>query len=163
MFVQERDYLNLLQNLRETVQQPLEFVREERDPGASQNYPVYKIGEVELWMNHYHDYELARRKFEERRERINWDNLLIMMYTTNPKAAEEFESLPYAKKVCMTNFQTDLPSALYLEISKHPIFIGKGDWMFISGIARGEYTFYDPWEILLDGTHEKRWVENVHG
>ena len=163
MFVKEGDYLKLLQNLRETMEQPLVFVREEWEPGVKIKYPVYKMGDVELWMNHYPDYDLAKRKFEERRKRINWDNLLIMIYTANPKSAEAFENLPYNRKICLTNFKTDLPSALYLEISKHPFFHGKGDWVFSTGIARGNYSFYDPWEIMLGETHVKRWVENVHG
>lgn len=163
MFIKDDDYIRLLKNLRELVREPLVFVREEWEKGLKINYPVYKIGDVELWMNHYSDFDLAKRKFEQRRERINWDNLYVVMYTESPKIAEEFETLPYEKKLCMTNFETDLPSAMYMEISKHPIFKGKGGWMFTVWTAKGHWAFYDPWELLLQGTHERRWVENVHG
>lgn len=113
-------------------------------------------------MNHYTDREYARQKWEERKQRINWDNLFIMMYTEDPRDAEQFDMLPYKKKVCFTNFQSDLASTCFLEISQHPMFKERQAFYFISGIAQGQYMFYDPWELLMNGNHSGRWSFGQH-
>ena len=161
MFILEPDYIDLLRHLREKMEEPLQFLREEWESGVKIKYPVYSMGGIELWMNHYSDFDLAKKKFEERRERINWDNLLVMLHTQDPKIAEAFEELPFKKKVCLTNFETDLPSSLYLKICEHPIFKGRETWRYVTGIASGAYVYYDPWEMLMKGIPNADWIEGV--
>lgn len=105
-------------------------------------------------MNHYGDVgkDVARAKWEERRLRINWYNLLIVAATTNREWAEKFDRLPYAKKVCFTSFESDLDSAYCIEHfrdKKRSITLSANDF------ATGKYQCYDFWEILLYGRKVK--------
>jgi uncharacterized protein (DUF1919 family) len=69
------------------------------------NYPIGKLGELELHFVHYKNINEAKEKWNERRIRINYDNLFIMM-TDNDGCSEEtikrFEKLPYRNKVFYT-------------------------------------------------------------
>ena len=46
--------------------------------------------------------------------KVNWFNLLVVMYTENPKILEAFNRLPYAKKICFVPFETSLESGYFI-------------------------------------------------
>ncbi len=106
MFVQDSDYIALLQDLKGHLAKPLQYVGESHDLHSGELYPIFSLGKggVQLHMNHYPDHEQAVAKWNERRQRINFDNLFVMMYTENLSIVEQFDALPYAKKVCFTPF-----------------------------------------------------------
>lgn len=165
MFILDDDYLDLLRNLKSYVDGDLEFSRMETERFMKIQYPVFRLnngtfaGGVYLHMNHYNDKSIASEKWEQRKGRINWDNLLVMMYTENHDVAEEFDSMPFRKKICLTNFASNLPSVCYLDIFSHQPLLGLPSWQIVSGLAAGRYVFYDPWEILLNGNHTARWCK----
>lgn len=112
------------------------------------NYPVFRIKDVHLMMNHYNDVDVARAKWKARCRRINWNNLFVFMYTAKPELLEEFDKLPFERKACFVPFETDLPSGFYVE----PKFV-RGDpfWRVINGIAQNDIACFDLWDLLLDG------------
>ncbi len=60
---------------------------------------------IEIFFLHYHSEEEARDKWERRRERINWDRLLVKFNDQNGCTEElirEFDKLPFKNKVCFT-------------------------------------------------------------
>ena len=67
---------------------------------------------------------------KELRAKINWYNIILIMQTDDPKALEEFNRLPYGKKICFVPFDSDLDSAVTL-------------WT--------DEIEYDIWELLLYG------------
>ena len=83
-------------------------------------YPVLKIGNIELHMNHYPDADEAIKIWKKRCSRVNWFNILIEMFTEDAGILEEFDKLPYAKKVCFVPFKTDIDSAYNLDKNKYP-------------------------------------------
>ena len=148
MFTTDKGFLDFLKDPMQNVNQKLKLQKMEFNPDLNINYPVFKIGKTEWFMNHYNDVKIARNKWYERRQRINWFNLLAVMYTEDEKILSEFDKLPYAKKVCFVPFETDLESGYYLNPAKYnnaPL------WRLVNGTAMGDVLEYDTWDLLIYG------------
>lgn len=75
------------------------------------NYPVGKIkkfdgtGYIHIYFVHYKSFDDAVKKWYSRAQRINWDNLIVMMTAREGceySVLHDFEQLPYDYKVCYT-------------------------------------------------------------
>ena len=112
-------------------------------------------------MNHDADENRAAavKKWGERLQRLNEDNLFFMMYTESEAAAEQFETLPLERKICFTSFPTDLSSCMHAKpytYCNRPL--GKPFWETVNGMAKGLYPFYDVYELLMHGRKKYRAV-----
>ena len=150
MFTSEKDMLKFLGNPTYYMDKELRFYKTNFEVNLKNYYPIFFLGDIQWDMNHYGDLGVdgARQKWEERRLRINWFNLLVMMYTENPKILAEFDKLPYAKKVCFVPFETDLDSGFYLEPQ---IIKGRALWETVNNSTSCGLMNYDLWDILLYG------------
>lgn len=148
MFASEEDFLKFLKNPIQNVKAELKFVRNKRNNDLQIDYPVYKIGEIEWNMNHYGDANFAYRKWIERSFKINWFNVLAVMYTENPEILAEFDKLPYAKKVCFVPFETDSDCGFYINVNKYK---NLKFWDIVNRNAMGSIIEYDIWDMLLYG------------
>ena len=137
-------YLRFLEAPQQYMQEEPIFVRSEYDTILKRNYPVVRLGDIEIHMNHYPDYETALRKWQERKERINWYNLFVTMYTDDDKELERFAALPYGKKVCFTSFPSERDEAFYLP-GEIPL------WERVNNLSFGKRNDYDVFEMLLYG------------
>lgn len=148
MFFYEKDFLSFLKNPIKNLSENPIFNRTEVERIAKNLYPVLSLGEnVELHMNHYPDAETAIRTWQNRTSRVNFFNLLVIMFTKNPEVLNEFDKLPYAKKVCFVPFKSNLESAFYLDVSKYNVEF----WRIVNESAIGHLNFYDMWDMLLYG------------
>lgn len=149
MFLEPDEFFNLLSDLKRYMEYPLEYIGEEYNPVDKFDYPVFRLGDdVTLHMNHFHDRETAEIKWEERKKRINWDSLLIQMHTDSEEAAEKFSQMPFEDKICFTSFKTDIPNCFYLPVIDNITDVPYR-WV-VTGVAKGIYQYYDPWDLLLD-------------
>ena len=148
MFTSEEGFLKFLKNPVDNVGKELNFVRTAFNETLNIEYPVFEIGGTEWDMNHYSDFELAKQKWRERSARINWDNLLVVMFTDRFKFLKKFDKLPFAKKVCFVPFETDLDSGYYIDLNQ---LSSPELWRAVNGIATGNVPFYDMWDMLLYG------------
>ena len=148
MYAGEKDFLKFLQNPMKSVKKNLRLVKKEFNEALNIEYPVYKVDECEWHMNHYNDFNVAKNKWIERSERINWYNVLVVMYTKDPAILEEFDKLPYSKKVCFVPFETNLDSGYYINLKRlsNPVL-----WRGVNGIAMGQVPLFDMWDMLLYG------------
>lgn len=107
------DYVRFLENLRWYLDQPVVPYADERF-----DYPCGMIGDVEIRFNHYKTFEEARAKWEERKKRIDWDNLFIIGIDGDDctyESIQRFDALPYPNKVIFTHKPyPEFPSAHYL-------------------------------------------------
>lgn len=147
MYTSEEDFLQFLRDPIKNVSAELKFLRTARNDALNIDFPIYKIGETEWHMNHYGDANLAYRKWYERSFRINWYNVLAVMYTQSPEILSEFDKLPFAKKICFVPFKSDLDSAYYLDVTK----CGGELWRGVNSVASGNIFDYDIWDMLLYG------------
>lgn len=67
------DYVRFLENLRWYLEQPLLPWEDERF-----DYPCGMLGDIQVRFNHYKTFEEAAAKWEERKKRIDWDNLFVI-------------------------------------------------------------------------------------
>ena len=144
----EEDFLRFLKHPRLYVEDELEF-KESRISGAeSYPYPVYTIGNVTLNMIHYKNFDEAVAKWHERKRRINWYNILVLMDTNRQEMIEQFDELPYGKKACFVPFKSNLYSAFYIDskFTKDGTFSG-----VIAQLSNVIPYYYDLFDILLYG------------
>lgn len=145
----EEQFLEFLKDPMKNLASEPEFVRmDNKHQQERKFYPVFKTGVAEWHMNHYLyenklDGGYALKKWRERLKRINWFNLLVAITTKRPEIAEEFDKLPYSKKVCLTNFHSDLDSVFYVPTSVN--------FDMPSHLAYYIPQFYDVWDMLLYG------------
>lgn len=143
----DNECITLFRNLRSYIMQPLVLQ-------SNISYPIYKLVDVNIHMSHYSDFEAALVKWNERKQRINFDNLFIEMFTENKEIAEQFDALPYDKKVCFVPFKSDFNSAWYinpqldinLKLNKKRPF-----WEIVNRFADNYFFYYDPFDMLLYG------------
>ena len=148
MFLNEQDYLRFLRKPRTYMGRDLIFKDKLWQADLKFNYPIFTLDDVEIHMNHYSDFDEAVKIWEKRKQRINWYNLFVTAYTEDAKILEEFDVLPYGKKVCFVPFKSDLQSAWYINpaLKKTEQF-----WRIVNLYAYGDPFYYDPFDMLLYG------------
>ena len=110
MFIMPADFVRFCADLSGYLARPLEFVSPDRSKwvsvlGGKDNwgtYPIGRVGDVELHMLHYHDEETARRKWESRVSRVNYDRILYKPNDQNGATEEDllaFDALSLEHKV----------------------------------------------------------------
>lgn len=82
------------------------------------DYPVGVIGDVTVHFIHYKTEEEARSKWNERKMRLNKDNIFVVMCERDGCTKEdllEFDKLPFKNKVVFTHLPyKDVKSAFYI-------------------------------------------------
>lgn len=114
LFIMEKDYVKFCSDLKYYISLELEFIKVEESKyymkltnGGKDTitYPVARLDDIEVFFMHYTSKEEAKEKWERRRQRINYDRLLIKMSQRNDcdyKTLKDFCELPYKNKVCFT-------------------------------------------------------------
>ncbi|MBQ6297940.1 MAG: DUF1919 domain-containing protein [Selenomonadaceae bacterium] len=140
--------IRFLSSPREYMEKHLILNKIVWQPVLKINYPIVTLGDVNINMSHYPDFDEAVAKWNERKQKINWYNICVTAYTEDKKILEQFDALPYGKKVCFVPFKSDLDSAWYInpEIKK-----GLEFWDIVNRFALGDPFYYDVFDMLLYG------------
>ena len=72
LWMYDEDFYKFVKNLNYYLVQPLRFVQ------VGEPFPTAYCGDVMIFFNHYHTDEEAMVKWEERKRRLNKDNLFIL-------------------------------------------------------------------------------------
>lgn len=117
MFMSQADFIKLIHDPNQYFTRELQFVP------TKQPFPVAKLQDITINFNHDTSSRDAAEKWYRRRERINLDNLYIILYEEQPFSREEILSLQKIsckRLVVLTNEKnhTDLPYVRY--IKRHP-------------------------------------------
>lgn len=108
------DYVKMLENLEWYMKQP---ILPYDDPRF--DYPTGMLGDIEIRFNHYHTFEEAVAKWEERKKRIDWNNLFILGIDGDNctyETIQRFDALPYKHKVIFTHKEyPEFESAYYIK------------------------------------------------
>ena len=114
LFIMENDYVKFCSKLKYYLSLELIFIKIEESKYYEQlteegkkdiSYPIARLDDVEVFFMHYDTEEEAIEKWNRRKERINFDKLLIKMSQRNDcddNTIRRFCELPYKNKVCFT-------------------------------------------------------------
>lgn len=95
------DYVRFLENLEWYLEQPVFPCEDNRF-----DYPCGMVGDVEIRFNHYKTFEEAAYKWNQRKNRIDWDNLFVIGIDGDDctyESLQRFDALPYKNKVIFTH------------------------------------------------------------
>lgn len=78
LFISSKDFIKLINNLKVYLNTELTF--KETSIGG---YPIGLLKDITIHFNHYKSFDEAKKKWEERVKRVNYNNLYIMMHDRN--------------------------------------------------------------------------------
>ncbi len=130
MWISKSDFLTFLYDLRGFLSVDMTEVT---DSGCS--YPVGELSyggkTVRLYGNHYKTFAELRQKWNERKERVDYDNVFVIMLNAEitREEIERFEALPYENKLMITGkCELERPFIVHHKIFESPTYIA-GDMM----------------------------------
>ena len=107
-----KDYLRFLSDPHRYLAMELEEVPVKESPYAEElislhgeNVVIGRMGDAEVVLLHYPTFAEAKAKWDRRKERIHWDNLLVKYSDQNgflPEDFETFRALPFRNKLFLT-------------------------------------------------------------
>ena len=151
MFLEESDMLKFLRDPMVYINTEIKFYKT-YSAGIGGGYPLFTLNDdVVVNMNHYGELgaDFAKNKWEDRKKRINWYNIIPVIFTSSPEVLEEFDDFPFAKKICFTSFSSKKDSAYYLD-KKLDDDRKLGDLVNRFGLGYNHYN-YDLWDMFLYG------------
>lgn len=151
LFIHHDDYLRFLLNPQFYMAQEMTLKEMYSDEYYKKPFPVGLIGDISLWMNHVDTFEKGKADWDRRKERIDWDNLFVMLFEENPELVKKFLELPYEKKVCFVPWPTDEPGLIYVPWREKENLRKRYEmWEMMNNIALGHFVLYDDVELLHD-------------
>ena len=103
------DYLKVISDLKYYLSiEPVWNGKREMDSNQNKEVPMLQLGDVFIKCNHDFDAETAIKNWKRRRDKFNWDNILVEMYTEDSEVEREFirASAQYTKKVCFVPYES---------------------------------------------------------
>lgn len=107
------DYIKFVSDLRRYLATPLRFIDakdskyyEELQKRNQTEKPIGILDDVEIVFLHYKTREEAEEKWNRRKERVNFDNIILKlsrMDLCTEKEIEEFDKLPFKNKFVLNN------------------------------------------------------------
>ena len=105
------DFVKMLENLPWYMEQELTELSVE-----GRTFPTGLLGDIQVNFVHYQTFEESARKWEERKKRINWDNLFVVGSAKGActyETIQRFDRLPYQHKVIFTHIEYPEFSSAY--------------------------------------------------
>lgn len=105
------DFNKLISNLDYYLSLPIKFVGMRYDENLQRDYPVGKLDDINLFFNHYTDFEDAVLAWNRRKKRIT-KNIVVISSTTEKEDVIEFlgDGVPYKNKLIFVPKELDIKS-----------------------------------------------------
>lgn len=140
------DFIKFSSNLYKYLNSNLFYLRDEYNAGDRHNYPICKLGkDVNVKMVHYKEFKEANKKWNERKRRINWENILYLMTTDDENILEKFDSTLLGNTICFVPFRSNIKSAWYLPTKLRYEYYES----VAMSLCEGSLPAYDLWDMLL--------------
>ncbi|MBR4669524.1 MAG: DUF1919 domain-containing protein [Butyrivibrio sp.] len=149
MFLLEDDYMQFLDDPKSFIEHEISYKKTGWSEIMKKEYPIADCDGIELHFNHYNSFEEAKSSWDRRKKRINWDNILAMMFTDNLDVAERFLKMNYTKKMLFISFEMNAEEAIYLNLADYRDGIDL--WTAVNDTAKGKYVNYDIFKMMKDG------------
>jgi len=116
--VWDEDYIKLLKRLEYYMGCEPHFDTMNVDIHSKKEYPVLLLDDVRIQCNHDTEPDTAISNWLRRRDKINWGNLLVEMYTEDIRIEEQFLDLKqYNKKICFVTHASQKRDTFTLNFS----------------------------------------------
>jgi len=117
LFLRAEDFAKLCENLRYYMS--IDEMVECHDPEVigGRTYPIAYLGDLTLFLVHYKSVGEAQTKWNARKKRLHWDNILILNTDREGMTVElkdRFERLPYRKVMFCHQPDEKHPSCCYI-------------------------------------------------
>jgi uncharacterized protein (DUF1919 family) len=113
--VEDEDYIRLLKNLKYYMKCDMKFMKYAYNVNSKKDYPVMLLDDIKIHCNHDLYPDEAVEKWIRRRDKINYNNILVEMYTEKENVMQEFlEISEFNKKICFVPFETSLENTYQL-------------------------------------------------
>lgn len=155
LFLNEIDFNKLVSNFSHYMNQELEFVQEGFDPILESNYPIVKLDDITLHFNHYPTFEEANNKWNERKKRLDYDNLFFETTTEYKSVALQFKSFDLNRKICFCVDDIEGKGMINC-VDMMPEFSKGSLGMFVNGTATGEIPYFNLIDLLLNYDYSSR-------
>ena len=95
MLFEPKQFIKFMKNIEWYLEQKIIFVQ------SNTAYPIGKLGDIDIKFLHYHSEKEVVRAWEERKKRINWENIFVICCDEGLTYEDmrEFDELPYNKKI----------------------------------------------------------------
>lgn len=129
LYIFSDDYIKFLNNLHNYMQMDLTFIPIDKSKyqdilrqrgGKNASCPIGLLGDIEIVFLHYDNPKEAKEKWNRRKARINWDNIVVKFSEQNLCTLEilkKFDELKYDKKIMFVTreygFQSEVVSKEY--------------------------------------------------
>lgn len=116
LYMSASDFVKFCKDLKKYLEIKPAFIESDR------TYPVCKIDDITLYCVHYKSASDFLDKWNERKERINWDDLFVVMTQRDGCTYQDlknFDDLPYKNKVVFTYKEyPEFESSYYIKNTK---------------------------------------------
>lgn len=114
------DYIKIICNLKHYLSVDPEWKgKKEIDKNQNREVPMLELDDVYIKCNHDLDANVAIKNWIRRRNKFNWDNILVEMYTEDSRVEKEFgeASKQYSKRICFVPYKSDAIYSVSLPMS----------------------------------------------
>ena len=112
----DADYIKLLKSFKEYLKlDPIWKGEKALDQNSNTQVPILKLGDITIKCNHELDGEIAIKNWKRRRNKFNWDNIFVEMYTESICIENEFLLLSeFEKKICFVPFGSTKKQSIWI-------------------------------------------------
>lgn len=115
MFFRVNQFNQFVGNLKYYLSQPVKYKCTGFNQELNIEYPIGLIDDIELHFNHTTDFNLAVTLWNKRKQRVNYNNLLIVSYSEfDEEVIQQFNQLNYKNKIIFTGLEIKLPNVVHL-------------------------------------------------
>ena len=142
LYLSAEDYVKFLTAPEAYLESSLKFL-----DGEEAAYPVAGLKDITIHFVHDSSPEEAEEAWKRRKQRIDWDNLFILMSDKDGCTEEllaRFDALPYKNKVVFTHIpRPNVKSAVYIPGFETESEVGNCDAFVSEGSGRKYFDAFD--------------------
>ena len=118
LYIQAEDFIRFCERLEDYL--AIDTMTECKDPAivGDRTYPVAWLGDIKLFLVHYHSVAEAQEAWNRRKKRLAWGNIAVIATDRDGMTdalKERFEKLPYRKVMFVHRPDTKHASCFYLK------------------------------------------------
>lgn len=156
-WISEEDFWKMCIDLKEYMDQDVQLIKYEYNYNTQKMYPIGSLKDIEIHFFHEDTIEEALKKWNRRRERINYDNLMFVGFSEDRNTLDSYRKLETKKKYIFTTYDAEEEGAICLDYLYNRS--GKKVTNFsrdVVGIGIGGYKNCDLLELISHNVYKKR-------